>query len=73
MTGEGPGSSSILDFDQIVKLKDFVILMLDYFSDVLLKYVEEEYYLQSKITECDEYEQRQEEKLIKKLEQIEKR
>ena len=47
--------------------------MLDYFSDVLLKYVEEEYYLQSKITERDVFEQKQEEKLSKKLEQIEKR
>ena len=73
VSAEDPGSSSALDFDQIVKLKDFVILMLDYFSDVLLKYVEEEYYLQSKITERDVFEQKQEEKLSKKLEQIEKR
>ena len=32
-----------------------------------------EYYLQSKITERDIFEQKQEEKLSKKLEQIEKR
>ena len=70
---DDPSSSTVLDFDQIVKLKEFVMLMLDYFSDVLLKYVEEEYYLQIKAGERDAFEERQEEVLCRKLEQIEKR
>lgn len=64
-------SVSVLDFDQIVKLKEFVILMLDYFADVLLKYVEEEYYLQERAAEREAFEQKQEEELSKKLEKIE--
>lgn len=62
---------SPLDFSQVVKLKNFVVLMLDYFAEVLLKYVEDEFYLVSKETERNIYEDAQEETLNIKLAQIE--
>ena len=72
MDSEDAGSPSVLDFDQIVKLKDFVMVMLNYFSEVLLKYVEDEYYLERNTNERDAFELAQEKELSKKLEQIEK-
>lgn len=62
---------SPLDFSQILKLKNFVVLMLDYFAEVLLKYVEEEFYLVSKERERDLYENDQEEMLNTRLVQNE--
>lgn len=62
---------SPLDFSQILKLKNFVILMLDYFAEVLSKYVEEEFYLISKEDKRNLYEDEQEEILNNKLAQIE--
>lgn len=62
---------SSLDFDQIVKLKDFIVLMLDYFAMILLKYVEEEYYLNSKVRAREYFESEQESVLGQKLAQME--
>ena len=64
--------TSPLEFEQIIKLKDFVVLMLDYFSEILMKYVENEYYLVSKNTEREAFETVQEAKLSHKLAQIER-
>lgn len=64
--------TSPLEFEQIIKLKDFVVLMLDYFSEILMKYVENEYYLVSKDAEREAFEVEQEEKLSYKLAQIER-
>lgn len=55
------------DFSKIYELKEFVIAMLVYFSEVLIKYVEDEYYLVSKVEARDLYELEQEEKLKLKL------
>lgn len=59
---------SPLEYDQIKKLKDFVVSLLDYYSEVLLTYVEKEYYLKRKEKERSEFEKIQEERLNRKLE-----
>ena len=46
--------------------------MICRFSEVLLKYVEDEYYLERNTNERDAFELAQEKELSKKLEQIEK-
>ncbi len=46
--------------------------MLDYFSTILMKYVEAEYYLVCNETERKLFEEEQERKLSEKLMQVEK-
>ena len=69
VSGDTP---SPLEFEQIVKLKDFIVLMLDYFSTILIKYVEAEFYLVSNEIERKRLEENQERKLSEKLMQMEK-
>ncbi len=64
---------SPLDFARIVKLKDFVVSMLDYYAEVLLKYVDEELYLAANEEQRAAFEAEQDEKLSKKLTTIENR
>jgi len=73
LSDDDTGDVSVLEVDQIANLKDFVIFMLDYFAEVLLKYVEEEYYLASKVAERNVFEQSQKDKLSNKLAEIEKK
>ena len=61
-----------MEYEQIKRLKSFVVLMLDYFAEVLLRYVEDEYYLIHRASERDVYEEKQEKALSKKLNSIEK-
>lgn len=71
--GENDADVAALGFSEIVKLKDFVLSMLDYYADILFTYVTDEFYLISKTAERNEYEERQETELNRKLEQIESR
>lgn len=60
---ENSPDESPTNFSKIVELKEFVVAMLDYFSMVLMKYAENEYYLSSQMNERDAYEMEQERKL----------
>lgn len=62
---------SPLDFVRIEELKNFVVLMLDYYAEVLLKYVEEELYLAGNEKKREAFETEQNEKLLQKLTSIE--
>ena len=70
---QGSDDLLVLEFEHIVQLKDFVVSMLDYYADVLLSYVENEFFLQAKNQERVEYENQQELLLSRKLEEIENR
>jgi hypothetical protein len=63
----------ILEFDEVVKLKDFVLVMLDYYAKTLLDYTEQELYLQSNNAKRDTYELDKEQELTAKLEMIERK
>lgn len=63
-------SESILNFDTVVELKDFVIMMLDYYAQILQDYVEEEFFLVSNDEKRELYEEEQEDKLTSKLERL---
>ena len=58
---------------QIVKLKDFVLSMLDYYSNILYKYAEDELYLLENGEKRAQFETEQVEILSKKLKAIEER
>ena len=62
---------NILEFSKVSELKDFVLIMLDYYAEVLQDYVANEFYLLQKQEECQQYEQQKEEKLNSKLKAIE--
>jgi hypothetical protein len=68
---QGEDEISPLDFAGIVKLKEFVVSMLDYYAEVLLKYVEEKFYLISNEEKRIAFEAEQNDKLAKKLASIE--
>lgn len=70
--GDDEDEASVMEYEQIKRLKSFVVLMLDYFAEVLLRYVEDEYYLIHRASERDVYEEEQEKALSKKLDSIEK-
>lgn len=67
---ENSDDESPTNFSKIVELKEFVVAMLDYFYEVLIKYVECEYYLEARISERDSYEMEQERKLKNKFIEI---
>lgn len=64
---------SPLDSEKIAKLKDFVVFMLDYYAEVLLKYVEEELYLVVNTPQREAFENEEDAKLTRKLSTIESR
>lgn len=61
------GEMSPLDNKRITEVKEFVVLMLDYYAEVLLKYVDDELYLISNSEKRESFEISQNEKLAKKL------
>ena len=71
LTDEESSESCVMGFEQIIRLKDFVVVMLDYFAEVLLKYVEEEYYLKTKNGERILFEKEQEKRLGLQFSKIE--
>lgn len=64
---------SPIEYSRVAKLKDFVLSMLDYYSFVLMKYVEEELYLVANSEKRSEFEASQAEKLSVKLKAIEEK
>lgn len=64
---------SPLDSDRIGELKNFVVSMLDYYAEVLLKYVEEELYLAVNTEKREAFEIAQNRKLATKLSILESR
>lgn len=62
-----------LDFERIVQLKNFVFSMLDYYTEILLKYVDEGFYLAQNDSKREAFEVNQEKKLAKKLAEIDKK
>ena len=59
-----------LEFEEIEKLKQFAITMLDYFADVLMDYVDNEFFLVEHVKERNEYENVKEDELRKRLEKF---
>lgn len=66
-------NESILNFDIVAELKDFIVAMLDYYAEVLQDYVDQELYLLSKDNERQQYEEEQEERLEIKLKELSRR
>lgn len=60
-----------LSYEQVVKLKEFILLMLDYYAQILLDYTEKEYYLIEKEDERLEYEKEKENELSERIERME--
>lgn len=67
------GNASPIEYACVAKLKDFVLSMLDYYSDVLIKYVEDELYLVVNGEKRNQFEAEQYEKLSQKLKAVESR
>lgn len=71
---EGSGSeASPVEFSRIVRLRDFVLSMLDYYSEVLIRYTEDELYLEENMQSRNTFENEQSTKLSRKLKDIEDR
>ena len=66
------GESEIenITFDTVVKLKNFVVLMLDYYKEILFDYAEKEFYLVENSSLREEYEYNKEEELSRKLDEL---
>ena len=62
-----------LSFEDAVKLKDFIMLMLDYFSEVVIDYADNKYYLVANVEKRNGYEKEMEERLSKHLAQMEEK
>lgn len=65
-------AEEILAYDQVVKLKEFIVLMLDYYAQILLDYADKEYYLTDNQVERLEYENAKEKELSILIERMEK-
>lgn len=59
-----------LTISDIAKLKDFVLIVLDFYTDMLMSYKEEKFYLVSNEGKKVAYDQQEEIKLSRKFEQI---
>lgn len=59
-----------LEIEKIEKLKNFAVTMLDYFANVLMDYVENEFFLVTRVKERNEYENMKEDELRKRLEKF---
>ena len=60
----------LLSYEDVQKLKNFILIMLDYYAEVLVDYTEYEYYLIKNESNRLEYEEKQEKNLALKLEGI---
>ena len=60
-------------YEDVQKLKDFILIMLDYYAEVLVDYTDHEYYLIKNESNRLEYEEKQEKNLALKLEGIERK
>lgn len=60
-----------ITFDTVIKLKNFVVLMLDYYTEILFDYAEKEFYLEENSSLREEYESEKEEDLSRKLDELE--
>lgn len=63
----------LLSYEDVQKLKDFILIMLDYYAEVLVNYTDHEYYLIKNESNRLEYEEKQEKNLALKLEGIERK
>lgn len=63
----------LLSYEDVQKLKDFILIMLDYYAEVLVDYTDHEYYLIKNESNRLEYEEKQEKNLALKLEGIERK
>ena len=63
----------LLSYEDVQKLKDFILIMLDYYAEVLVDYTDHEYYLIKNESNRIEYEEKQEKNLALKLEGIERK
>ena len=63
----------LLSYEDVQKLKDFILIMLDYYAEVLVDYTDHEYYLIKNESNRLEYEEKQEKNLAFKLEGIERK
>ena len=70
---EKPEESQDLTIEDVIKLKDFILLMLDYFCEILIDYADQELYLLDNSTKRDEYENLKEQKLTKDLMEMERK
>lgn len=62
-----------LSYKEIQHLKEFVLILLDYYSQILLDYASNEFYLQSKSDLREQYENTKEEELRHSLEVLERK
>lgn len=60
-----------LSYEQVVKLKEFIILMLDYYAQILLDYTEKEFFLNKNEDKRLEYETEKENELSERIERME--
>ncbi|MGF7017736.1 hypothetical protein M2145_001493 [Lachnospiraceae bacterium PF1-21] len=60
----------LLSYDDVQKLKGFILIMLDYYAKILVDYTEQEFYLISNETKRAKYEEEQEMFLASKLDGI---
>ncbi|MGO5444426.1 MAE_28990/MAE_18760 family HEPN-like nuclease [Faecalimonas sp. LCP19S3_D12] len=73
MAKDDTREEEMLSFDDVQKLKNFVLIMLDYYAKVLVDYTEREFYLASNDSERAQYEEEQENYLSSKLDGIERK
>ena len=59
-----------LTYIEVEELKDFIVLMLNYYGDVSADYAINEFYLKSKETVCAQYEEAMEKRLDRELARI---
>lgn len=59
-----------ITYDEVIILKNFVVMMLDYYSEILCDYVADKYYLKVNEEKRLEYEQRKEEELSRKITEL---
>lgn len=61
-----------ITYDEVIRLKNFVVMMLDYYSGILCDYVADKYYLKDNELMRIEYEAQQENELKKKINELDK-
>ena len=64
------GNGFEITYDEVIILKNFVIMMLDYYSDVLCDYVADKYYLKCNEQERLDYEKQKEQELKRKISEL---
>lgn len=64
------GNGFEITYDEVIILKNFVIMMLDYYSDILCDYVTEKYYLKCNESQRLAYEELKEQELTRKISEL---